>query len=468
MINKETSGVFILFCICALLISVYEFTHFVLVSITLLFIAILVCSFFLKGVTSRLFMAIVCVSHIAGVWTLYVGQEDYTFSGWSAVKEFDFSGGQYLDIFLPVVFMYTFMLFIMLLIEFSVPVFNAGKITSPRTPEVSSKSKRTRRSGIIIIFIILLMLPVHNFMFKNLIAVTGMAHLQEPLPYKIGGFLYYFTKIILPLGIVFLYHKARVTPLLFIIVLLYAFLACISQNSRSMLLMIVVPMVYIHTRNKQFFYASLNVIFLLFAALLIDFLRDLNAIFAIIEVNKGQSLYTLLYNSLQFMKTWMPASQNLINITSRFGGGQDVVLGAQYSITITGGLSENLSRVFLGDLSYASQASQHLYGFKPKQGLSVGYGGITSQFLQVSRNDYLLMCVIIILFSIIIKLCDYTISAIAQRLRAHSLAYVLSLPVLLLIFIYSNFVLIYSYLIFLICIAVMSRLSVSLGKRGRF
>jgi len=387
-------------------------------------------------------------------------------SGWTAVKQFDFSAEQYASIFHPVIAMYLLMIILLNLLDIILPSSRQSPSFQVDVSTSLTMAQGTRKNNVVIGSIVLLMLPVHDFMFQNFIAVTGQSHLQNPLPLKMGGILFYFTKIFLPLILLSLYFKTRSSLFLLVVVLGYALFVGLTQMSRSSLFMLVLPVLFIHQYRKEYTYVLLSGMCLLFGALILSYIRDLATEIEVFGIIKGQSIISLLYMILPELSNFSFQYESLVNMASRFGGGQDVVLASQYSLDATGGLSANLSRVFLGDLTYARPASWELYDFVPLLGQGVGYGGLTAQLIQVSKGNYLLTLLIVMVFAICLKAFDYLIAKISTRFGNISISYILSIPVLLLLFLYSSFVLLYWYFVFLLSLSILMRVTINYKNQG--
>lgn len=90
-----------------------------------------------------------------------------------------------------------------------------------------------------IIAIITAMVPLHFWMFSQGISLVGV----EPpnLPYKISGFLHYFTKYIIPLVLGYLYLKTGRGFFPMVLLLTYAWILGLSSVSRSALVLVMLP-----------------------------------------------------------------------------------------------------------------------------------------------------------------------------------------------------------------------------------
>lgn len=90
----------------------------------------------------------------------------------------------------------------------------------------------------LIILIVLLMIPLNNWMFHMGIGLTGV--LPPELPYRLSGILTYLAKLVIPALLVFLYLRTRRRSFLLVVVLgLYSAFLGVSTVSRSAALMVV-------------------------------------------------------------------------------------------------------------------------------------------------------------------------------------------------------------------------------------
>jgi hypothetical protein len=209
------------------------FVTFTVVFLTILFLSLLLYSLFFRSLFTRIVFTVLCGSHIIGLWTLHLFQDSFTSSGWTAVKQFDFSAEQYAAIFLPVIGMYFLIIILLNVLNIFLPSSHQNSSFNFDGSASLLEVHNTRKYSIVIVCVVLFMLPVHDFMFSNMVAVTGQSHLQNPLPFKIGGILFYFTKILLPLILLNLYFKARSSLLLLIVELIVCIFCRINANEQD-------------------------------------------------------------------------------------------------------------------------------------------------------------------------------------------------------------------------------------------
>lgn len=432
-------------------------TFFTITILSLSIASLAVYPVYLSGTITRLFFLVVILSHNFGLATLYFFQDKFSDTGWTAVKDFPFTSAAFVEVFLPVVFMYHTVGIWIAVICFVLndKIANNKYDSRIRSMNVKNvKNVKQKNYFILCLCIILLLIPIHNFMFMNMIAVTGQAHFQNPLPFKLGGIAYYTSKIIIPFLLVVLYFRSKSSIFFMLILSFYVVFSGISQMSRVQVFMIGVPLIFVHIYRREYALSIFSFCFLLVSVSFISHIRYVSFLHNLFSYHHGVSLVdfsliiTPLLGSVPF------SFDELLNIGNRFGGGQDVVLATQYSISETGGLARNFSRVFLGDLTYASVSSWHLYGFQPPRGQSVGYGGLTSQMIQVTNNNILLRMFILIMLATVICFLDRMVRKIGKVFFGIPSEFILSLPVLLFLFLYASFVLFFYYVLFLVLVSV--------------
>ena len=190
------TATFFLFCIIvSILLLISGFSAFTVGILSMLFALMIFWSFFLSGIASRLIISILSATHIVGMWTLFFLSELYTFSGWTAVKAFNFSAEDFWAVFFPILLLYSISLITLTLLDFLSPVFRV--VSSSRDLQRGDyiSTHRTTRYRVLLVVLVLVMLPVHDFMWSNVVAVTGQSHLQQDLPFKLGGFLFISQKL---------------------------------------------------------------------------------------------------------------------------------------------------------------------------------------------------------------------------------------------------------------------------------
>lgn len=198
--------------------------------------------------------------------------------------------------------------------------------------------KVTPFASIKIIFIIILIIPLNNWMFISGIGLTGV----EPprLPFHLSGILSYFVKFLIPIILSVLYIKSKRSSLTIILVLgLYStFLGVSTVSKGAALLVILAPTIYSYI-DRKWIYLVTSILFLSFSTGLASASREivylvsnninfsntgdglLNTIFSTLFDFKWDQFYLLLPSIIgridSFENFWLASNVN----PSTFGGG---------------------------------------------------------------------------------------------------------------------------------------------------
>ena len=185
----------------------------------------------------------------------YLNPKDYNFQRY---RPFNFTGLESLDVF------HKIGIFLLILLFFAgiwekllkkpkrenylvISSENAHWGSSPHNlinnMVIISQSKSLISAGFIII-IIVLMIPLNNWMFEMKIGLTGIPATR--LPYRLSGILTYLAKIVIPLLLSFLYLRTRRQSFWLVIILgFYSIFLGVSTVSRAAALMVIIcPLVF--------------------------------------------------------------------------------------------------------------------------------------------------------------------------------------------------------------------------------
>ena len=126
-------------------------------------------------------------------------------------------------------------------------VSNNGNIY--RIEEFGGRRNGSGIYSLLIVLIIIAMAPINIWMFSQGISIVGV----EPpnLPYHLSGILHYFTKFIVPLTLAYLYFKVKRGWFLEILIMLYACVLGVSSVSRSSLMFIILPVLYLALVDRR-------------------------------------------------------------------------------------------------------------------------------------------------------------------------------------------------------------------------
>ena len=185
--------------------------------------------------------------------SFYIFKEDFH---WGHVKPFGFDFTDALPILIKVSLYITGLILFYIVLRFalfrkkSLSTNTSSRLNLRANPEKSDASiiKSSSNSklrgeglghGVAIFSVVILMIPLHAWMFLMGISIVGVD--PPNLPYSLSGVLHYFTKYIIPLLLGYLYWKSKQSSKLAIFLLLYAWILGMSSLSRSALVTVMLP-----------------------------------------------------------------------------------------------------------------------------------------------------------------------------------------------------------------------------------
>jgi hypothetical protein len=378
----------------------------------------------------KIFISIVFITHTIVPVLFMIRKEEYTYSGWSAVKNFDFDFISFVEIY--------FLLFLFYIgIIFSLIIFKSlYKLPHISTP-INIKFHNSK--NLYIILLCIFSFPINIWMFNNNIGITGMGESQEYLPFKIGGILYYLMRFIVPATIFYLFYKSdRNIPISFMIII-YAFFAALSQSSKATLFLIMLPVIFFSFSDKKYFLLTFYTFSILILYPLIDFSRNyvyIN-IDGINHKNYFYSFFEILYLLIIDIKN-INFLESIYSILSRVGGGQDVILGYQYESSAIGRTSwDEFSRIFLNQPSDFN-STYELYGFNPVGGFSAGYGGLSSMIFQIVGKNYFILPLLIALISLMLYVGEFFIIWFSNKYSSKVLGEIIAIMYIIFLYVLGN------------------------------
>jgi hypothetical protein len=247
--------------------------------------------------------------------------------------------------------------------------------------------------GVLIVAIVVLVGILNDWMYSHGIAITGLEHSQQELPFHLAGILYYATKFLVPMLLFVVYMRTSRSAVLATIILLFAIWAGVSQLSRT---------TYVLTSSPVLLFAFLDRRHARLVAASVFFLIS----FSWVQSARGVVYYVsdgIAYGdvSVSLPKVvWEAAvgtgiesvSGGLYTLLSRPGGAQDVVLASQYDTAGMGGSVSEFQRLFLLRSKRSADEIQYaLYGFVPPSGFSAGSGGFSARMLLISGGNWFVL-----------------------------------------------------------------------------
>jgi len=327
-------------------------TELILVGI---FVLLLTSSYFFiihKCIRSRIMRAInyiICLPlPILSVQFFSLGQNFYSYSGWNAVKDFNFDILEYLIILLPLYLSLGILSFFTEIFYFITKSIKFRKyIRLRKFKTVNTVMTPTVKYICSSILIVLTTLPVYFWMSKNGIGITGLV--GPSLPFKLSGILYYATRYAVPILILLIcfYYNNHIDSRVFIVFVLsliaYAVIIASLQSSRFTLALIVLPLLFLLYRQSKLA-SFIGLIGLCTGIVLVTLMRS-------VRLQRGQDNMVVLsqkslfesFSSLVNYYTYavenfdFKISNLLLQILGRLESPQSIVLASQFDPVSIGG-----------------------------------------------------------------------------------------------------------------------------------
>jgi hypothetical protein len=360
--------------------------------------------------TLSLFSGAFFVAHAINPPFFFLYKNDYTHSGWTAVKDFNFEIYKFLQIY---IWPYAIMLFILLFTLTLNRIFPIGKNKSFKfgvtDRNVNSnndfiKGSKTKLYSILLwLFIILLAVPLNIFMFNNQIGILGLP--QSRLPFKLTGTLYYFKYFIIPILIYYLYMKSNRSTVLALIVLIYGVLAGLAGVSRSISAFACSTVIFFSVKDRQPIRLLISTFIMIMAFEMITYQRDF------VYSSEGLDFSDLILN-VDWVSTvsWDLPFRILNAISGRLNGAQNIVLVYQCD------LDDQINAIlrFFSGQDIVENPALEFFGLNLPGDRAYGIGlGLISCLLLLSNKNIL----VLILLGFVIASFLYLSELVARNLQ---------------------------------------------------
>lgn len=369
---------------------------------------------------SHLLIILALAAFVSG-WLAPLGffweRDKYTYGGFSAVRDFQFSAVEYLGFYVPIIAGY----FMTLLIGMTpylghkraagAPMAAPGGADSTSRPRVPDPRVHATSGHPRLVFTtaILVFAAINWWMFNNSIGLTGIN--PPELPFKLSGILYYLARFVFPAVLIFLLTRFRPTSLDLTVLVAYACFASLTSVSKTTLFLLFLPALITSFLNKQYvFLASALVLLALFYPV-VNVAR--NFVYLVDEGlsvrNLDFSLIEVLFNSfIEYNSEDLLSGP--ISIIERIGGGQDVALAAQYNSDLVAGPMAEFVRLYIFDFwGLASAAQEQMYAYQPDvAGFATGDGGFFAHMLLASGGSVLMVLPVSVYLGLFLALGNST------------------------------------------------------------
>ncbi len=352
-----------------------------------------------RHIALTLFMGAVFLSHAILPSLFFANKENYSYSGWSAVKSFNFQLTDFFIIYLQILFYVVGVLLFTLYIRKHVFGVSALTLRLPSRANIPQTKKRKPtgskvKYGVFLVLLIIGLSVINQWMFNMGIAMTGLTGQQIALPYRLGGILYYSTRFVFPLVVFVLYMHSSRSFFLASLLAIYAAWAGVSQLSRTTYVMYFIPVLAFFILDKKYLRGGLFALVFLILLNTIGYARSFVYLIYGNAVHRSDSysLIELFYRVIEDQGSNMEIISVLHGLLGRIGGSQDVVLAYQYPTFEMGGSWVHFQHLFLYGAELSTQyITYFLYNFTLPSGFAVGTGGLSALVVIISGGNYFVL-----------------------------------------------------------------------------
>lgn len=390
------------------LISVDQQSAFMFSGLFLVFGYLIYLSIKTKNNVLTATIALGAIAHVIGAPLFILNKEDYSYSGWNAIKDFDFSTSFFLQIYT-----YVFSAIILLILFTWVieRVFRRSRLkrgipTTELATQIKTEYVKPQNITLwTIVFVALLILAIilAVVMYVYNIAILGIE--SERLPFKLVGILFYLRGYGLPILLFIIFRKTSQSKLLNLMYIVVALFVGALSASRGVTFIYLFPVLVGLLITK----ITVSRIILVVSLILLGYFttsitRDVVYSTSNLSIFDLPSLLLSSRSSFQSDEGLFLSLLSIIGtISNRLYGAQDSVLAYQHILVepwnsfvnfmITGSLVPNLA--------------EDLYGlvFLPGMGYGVGLG-LIGLLVMIGKADFILLIFAVFFFSILMVIAN--------------------------------------------------------------
>ncbi len=346
----------------------------------------------------------------------FLERDKFSYSGFAAVKDFDFSEFRFIGYYVPVIVAY----YVILLVAASPILLRParyrivesgskalGRLASFIPAEGNRRSRPLTR--LLLVTLVAVFASINWWMYNHGIGLTGI---NPPyLPFHLSGILYYTARFVFPVILTYLLTRFRPTSADLYLVIAYACFASLTSVSRTVLVLLFLPAFVIGFLGRKYVFSAFAGFVLGMVYPVVDTARNL-----IYFVQDGVSTRDLalslpdviLNSASRYQFDGLLASP--LALLARVGGGQDVALAAQYYNELEGPFQAAV-RLFVRDFwDMALEAQTRMFGFAPDVfGYATGDGGFFAHLLLVfSSGSWLVLLLVAVYAGLVLALAHVT------------------------------------------------------------
>lgn len=460
-----------IFCICFYLLLLGEFVAVeVWLFVMAVFLSVFLASKLVKSTLLHMVIGIAVITQVISVPIFIVNSDYYTFTGWTAVKDFSFTVFEFVHIYSLVAF---FMIVVVCCVAFLMKLFKLPQLPPSQSViglvGVQERKCSTHYYLFLLIAVVVLVTPLNLWMFSNGISMTGI----EPplLPYRLSGVLHYLTSFIVPIVLALLYAKTTRAWVPALILMMYALLLGATHISKGALLLVILPILYFSILDSKYTLLSIVALVALVALQIVVLLR--NVVYISQGGKIGADTASGFIGVLNKLFTIGLEDFTLSNVIIMMGGifdriesAQNLVLASKFNVDAMGGFGAALLGFNYDALNAFDTDSflTELIGITLPDGFMISGGNLLAKSLLLTHSQPLYISVFAFNVAVFIFLGEWVARSIS--IRYSSLAYYYIVGGLYILFFYTNSgsTVFLGLLILLVSIVMIPRVSRKSGK----
>ena len=397
------------------------------------------------------------VASVFSSYGLFYNDERFMPSGGQAtIKDFDFNAFSLIELYLPILyFHFLVIIFFLFAWYFFIKIYSNIEVQPNRINFSYGKNSDRKHFFIITVFFCFFMFYINYFMFNNSIGIGGVA--KTRLPFKLTGILFYFSRFIAPLIILYLVLYLRSSLSLFILLSSLAVFSSFTALSKAVLLLYSLPLILLLLRDKKIFLLVIFFILIIFTYEAVALGRSIVYLVedGIVRRNLDFDIFSVLFQASKMIDVGdIDFLNTLFALGERIGGGQDIVLASQMNLGVldTNALDE-FFRIFFVNTDMAGPIANEFYDFQPKNyGIATGDGGFFAHIITISSGRYMIITMLSFFIAFSLFIFHISIQTLDKLLLPKEIKVFISLFIILYIFGFSGNFRVPMYVILMILI----------------
>lgn len=425
--------------------------------VTAFFFPIYLASRFINSSLLQMVVGFSLLSQIINVPIFFVNRDSYTTAGWSSVKGFAFTIDEFISVYLLLAYYLTVLVIFM---GFFVAALKLPPLPVPHqtnhTNYVHSRIKKTGKYLSILIVCILLLVPLHMWMFNAGIAMTGVN--PPSLPFRLAGILFYATHLVVPLLLALIYSKTSRNYLPAVVMMVYALILGSSQVSKGAVIVVMLPVFYCAIRDKRYVLFILSSGFSLVAVQIVVLLR--NVVYLSIELSGANSTGGLILALAELLTTGFDSfslGEMFAMLANRTEGVQGIVLAYQFNVDQVGGVLKSFKWLISDQWDSVDVDAYHmeLIGVTLPEGNMMVVVGLLAKSLLMTKSQPVGIAFFALCVAAFLLLGEWMTRTIANKYANRDLYFIASGVYCLFFYIGSGSIVFLAILSFLLLIAML-------------